>query len=56
MLFCRPEDLEEMKQGFQVEEFVELELPCVAPIDKRQKQIYDKYWNVLHPMYEYPSK
>lgn len=45
MLFCFPEviininikDLVSMKEGFDVEEFIEMQLPSIAPIHKEQK-------------------
>ncbi|CAK68288.1 unnamed protein product (macronuclear) [Paramecium tetraurelia] len=56
MLFCFPEDLEKMKVDFEVEEYIEIELPSIAPIHKDQKSLYNDYWNILHPNYEYPHK
>ncbi|CAK68596.1 unnamed protein product (macronuclear) [Paramecium tetraurelia] len=56
MLFCFPEDLEKMKGDFEIEEFLEIQLPSVAPIHKEQKSLYDGYWNILHPNYEYPHR
>ncbi|CAD8126255.1 unnamed protein product [Paramecium sonneborni] len=56
MLFCFPEDLEKMKGDFEVDQFLEIELPSIAPIHKDQKQFYNQYWNILHPNYEYPNK
>lgn len=45
-----------MKGDFEVEEFIEIELPSIGPIHKEQKSLYNEYWNILHPNYEYPHK
>ncbi|KAM3135853.1 tRNA-specific adenosine deaminase subunit tad3 [Paramecium bursaria] len=56
MLFCRSNDFDNMKVDFNIDEYLELELPSHPPIHTEQKDIYNSYWNINHPIYLFPSK